>query len=86
MIPPDTHQLGHTSFGFGRRSVSLSDSFGLSLTYLYSVCAGMYFAEQGLWTAIATLLWTFDLRPPADNEGNPILPPLDEWVDSGIAT
>lgn len=45
----------------------------------------MDFAEQSLWIAIATLLWTFDLRPPADDEGNPILPPLDEWVDSGIA-
>ena len=46
----------------------------------------MHFAEQGLWIAITTLLWAFELRAPIDDQGNPVLPPLDEWVDCGVVT
>ena len=42
----------------------------------------MHFAEQGLFIAIATLLWAFDLKPPRDKEGNAVLPSL-ELVDAG---
>lgn len=44
----------------------------------------MYFADQELWIAIANLLWTFELLPPVDDNGNAILPPINEWVDAGI--
>ena len=43
----------------------------------------MPFSEQELWIAMATLLWTFELLPPLDAEGNAVLPLLDEWVDAG---
>ncbi|KAI0087383.1 cytochrome P450 [Irpex rosettiformis] len=65
--PPDTHQMGHTSFGFGKR-----------------ICPGMYFADQELFTGIAIMLWTFNIRPHVDEEGNEVLPDSDGWEDATI--
>ncbi|KAI0088550.1 cytochrome P450 [Irpex rosettiformis] len=65
--PPDTHQMGHSSFGFGRRT-----------------CVGMHFADQALFIGIATLLWAFDIKPYVDERGNTVLPPTNEWIDSGL--
>ncbi|KAI0700081.1 cytochrome P450 [Cytidiella melzeri] len=67
VIPPGTHQMGHVSFGFGRRN-----------------CPGMYFANQSLFIAIATLLWALDIRAPVDEEGNAVMPNTTDCVDLGI--
>ncbi|KAI0792973.1 cytochrome P450 [Irpex lacteus] len=48
------------------------------------ICPGMFFADQGLFIAIATLLWAFDLRPPLDKQGKEVLPPTDKWIDIGL--
>ncbi|KAI0821232.1 cytochrome P450 [Irpex lacteus] len=63
----DTHQLGHVTYGFGRRN-----------------CVGQSFANQSLFITIATMLWALDFSPAVDEDGEPIMPPLDEWVDEGI--
>ncbi|KAI0681721.1 cytochrome P450 [Cytidiella melzeri] len=67
VTPPGTHQMGHVSYGFGRRN-----------------CPGMYFANQSLFIAIATLLWALDIRAPVDEQGNAIMPTTTDCVDLGI--
>ncbi len=44
----------------------------------------MYFAEQAIFIAIATILWGFDIQPIKDENGNAILPPIDEYGDVGL--
>ncbi len=47
-------------------------------------CVGQSFANQSLFITIATMLWALDFSPAVDEDGEPIMPPLEEWVDEGI--
>ncbi|PPQ98476.1 hypothetical protein CVT26_013877 [Gymnopilus dilepis] len=66
-IPEDTHSMGHTSFGFGRR-----------------ICAGYNYANQMLFITIATILWALNIENAKDVNGQPIIPPRHDFIDSGV--
>lgn len=44
----------------------------------------MHFAEQALFMGVVTLLWAFNIAPSVDEGGKAILPPTNEWIDSGL--
>ncbi|KAI0792996.1 cytochrome P450 [Irpex lacteus] len=69
IAPPDTHQMGHVTYGFGRRCVS---------------CVGLHFANHALFIVIATILWAADIQPPVDKDGNVVLPDANDCVDAGV--
>ncbi|TFK41783.1 cytochrome P450 [Crucibulum laeve] len=48
------------------------------------ICAGMHIAEAIVWLTIASVLSSFDITPPIDDEGNKILPKL--LYHSGISS
>ena len=62
-------------FGSGRRyegsSVALSTCLNLSCD---RVCPGRHLALQLLYIAVARILATFDILPPVDEDGRPMVP------------
>lgn len=38
------------------------------------VCPGQYLASKSVWIGIVRLLWAFNITPPIDANGKPILP------------
>ena len=68
------------TFGFGRRCVAphLRHSF-LCLTCggMDRICPGQAFADQTLWLAMASIIATFDVRRPLDEEGRELTPPAN---------
>lgn len=38
------------------------------------VCPGQYLASKSVWMGVVSLLWAFDILPPTDVNGKPILP------------
>lgn len=73
---PDTHEEGHVTFGFGRRfdPSSLYCSPSTTLNTCCRICVGRHLANKSLFLNIACLLWTFDIKPDTDKDGNPIIP------------
>jgi hypothetical protein len=47
-------------------------------------CAGLHFAEQALFIAIATMLWATEIKAPVDENGDPILPDSTALLDTGM--
>jgi cytochrome P450 len=45
------------------------------------ICPGMHVAQNSLFIAMARLLWAFDILPPHDSAGNPILPDTSEFEE-----
>jgi hypothetical protein len=56
----------------------------LQLIFPYSICSGMYFANQILLISMATMLWALDIKPPTDENGTPIPQNDIKWEDNGI--
>ncbi|PPQ65061.1 hypothetical protein CVT26_015757 [Gymnopilus dilepis] len=91
-IPEDTHSTGHTSFGFGRRCVSMfilqsKDPNELSpASYATSsrICVGISLANQMLFINVAVMLWALNIKKATDSEGNFIVPSPADFVDTGI--
>ena len=95
IAPPDTHEMGHVTFGFGKRCVprpgalycghcpiraSLSDK-----VLLYRICVGMHFANQALFINFATILWAMDISKALDEQGQEITPDSNNLIDTGVA-
>ena len=40
------------------------------------VCPGRFFAEQGLWLTMASILAAFDIKPPLDDSGRECMPKI----------
>ena len=83
---PDTHGLGHLSFGSGRRYAH-TQSFGRAwaLTVgVHRICVGKDFANQTLFIFIVAMLWAFDIKVPIGSDGVPMTPSRNECVDTGI--
>ncbi|KAI0739568.1 cytochrome P450 [Daedaleopsis nitida] len=63
-------------FGFGRRYTYVSKPSYEIRVFSDSppirICPGRHFAENTLLMACATLLWTFDISPPIDANGDPV--------------
>jgi len=38
------------------------------------VCPGQYLASKSVWMGVVSLLWGFDILPPTDASGKPVLP------------
>lgn len=38
------------------------------------MCPGQFLASKSVWIAIVRLLWAFNITPPIDASGKPILP------------
>ena len=47
-------------------------------------CIGQHFANQSLFIAIATMLWSLDIKPAVDAMGKLIIPSKSEWHDEGL--
>jgi cytochrome P450 len=85
VVPPDTHGMGHVTYGFGRRCVvSVGMIAAPTQCGLHRVCAGYQFANQVLFIHMAMLLWAFDFAPPCGPDGTPVLPSKDECIDAGV--
>lgn len=62
-------------FGFGRRSAHLPCSpKTFSTLIVYRICPGLYFAENSIWIAIATILYCFEIKKAKDENGVEIEP------------
>ena len=77
-INPEIRDPGRSVFGYGRRLVGNAcqprPSQGIRLmTYSnLRICPGRYFAQDGLFINLASILHVFDITPPLDEHGNPI--------------
>jgi hypothetical protein len=83
--PPNTHEMGHVSYGFGKRCsfsfICLSASF---IPSEFRICACYPFANQTFFIQIAVLLWALNFEKAIDKTGNPITPSKDEFIDAGV--
>ena len=41
------------------------------------ICPGRHFADASLWLSMASILYTFNILPPLDENGNEVLPKLE---------
>ena len=41
------------------------------------ICPGRHFADASLWVSMASSLYTFNILPPLDENGNEVLPKLE---------
>lgn len=77
-INPEIRDPGRFVFGYGRRLVGNACQSrpyqGIRLmTYSNRrICPGRYFAQDGLFINLASILHVFDITPPLDEHGNPI--------------
>ncbi len=66
-------------FGFGRRCVCCLASMRRSCWMITGrcgrICPGQAFADATLWIAIASIIASFDVRPPLDTAGAEVCPP-----------
>ena len=75
-------------FGFGRRygACGLNSIPSANLTVAPShvdrICPGRYFAENGLFINITSVLHVFDITPPVDEEGREIK--IEPRVTNGL--
>lgn len=44
----------------------------------------MHYASHTLYISIAVILWSLRIEPYLDDNGNPIIPQAEEFVDYGI--
>jgi hypothetical protein len=44
------------------------------------ICPGMHIAMNSLFTVISRILWAFDINPPKDSNGRPIIPSTDDFI------
>lgn len=74
------------SFGFGRRSdyIPISLNPWRSLTALFRVCPGRYFADSLLWMMMIRMISVFYLSKPLDKEGK-VIEPSGEYL-TGMVT
>ena len=73
-LSTDTKDPTTIAFGFGRRyaGVCLQSQDGcLSLPHC-RICPGRYFGDATLFIYIASILHTFHITPPCDENGDPI--------------
>ena len=75
------------AFGFGRRYVVQAlGSLGilvLTIVGMDRVCPGKAFAEVSMFIFCATILHTFNISPPLDENGKPRV--LDVYMGSALA-
>ncbi|KAK7457799.1 hypothetical protein VKT23_010139 [Stygiomarasmius scandens] len=46
-------------------------------------CPGMHVALQTMFIVVTRILWAFNIHPPLDDEGNPVLPDSDSAFTGG---
>jgi len=49
------------------------------------ICPGIHIATQSMFIVISRVLWAFNIVPPTDESGVPILPSADDFT-SGLIT
>ena len=76
-------------FGFGRRygagglnSIPSANLTVAPSSHVDRICPGRYFAENGLFINIASVLHIFDITPPVDEEGREIK--IEPRVSNGL--
>lgn len=48
------------------------------------ICPGMHAAERSLFLGISRILWAFDISPPTDKEGKPIIPDQEQLTQGFV--
>ncbi|KAF8163799.1 cytochrome P450 [Crassisporium funariophilum] len=44
------------------------------------ICPGMHVAQNSIFIVISRILWAFEIMPPRNENGDPVLPPTDDFI------
>lgn len=72
-LDPSVRDPAKFVFGFGKRFVLILPSLSLYTHACGRLCAGKHFAEASLFINVASMLHVFDITPPLDENGDPIV-------------
>ena len=87
-LSEDDYNPLNVVFGFGRRYVpnyapNIISRKLIENLICVSVCPGRFFAEQGLWLTMASILAAFDIKPSIDDAGRECMPQIAFTTGTG---
>ena len=71
-LNPDVRDPDCAAFGFGRRSVNITQvlQHAAPHRFFHSACPGKHLSDNSLYSIISCLLAVYDIKPPVDDQGN----------------